>query len=69
MAGRKYHIDPPPGEKGLYRVVYVIDVSASTALAAAESAHQIMTDPDSLAPVLAVLDAKGNVVTVDLSTN
>ena len=60
-------IDPPPEEKDLYRVVYVIDVSADTVLTAARLVHRIMTDPDSLAPVLEVIDKEGKIRKIDLS--
>ena len=65
-----YHIQPPPAEKGdepLFRVIYVIDVNAANPLEAARLAHQIMTDPDSMSPVLEVMDHKGNVEKIDLS--
>jgi len=65
-------IDPPPEEKGdepLFRVVYVIDVNAGDVRAAAEYTHRIMTDPDSLRPVLQVIDSKGVCTEVDLSAD
>ena len=61
------HIEPPPTEDGLFRVVYVIDVNASDAKAAARETHETMIDPDSLAPVLHVLDPEGTQTTIDLS--
>ncbi|MFA6175045.1 MAG: hypothetical protein WC765_00530 [Phycisphaerae bacterium] len=70
MIAKNYQIEPPPRDKGsepLFRVIYVIDVNASNALEAARLTHQIMTDPDSMLPVLEVIDWKGRVVTVDLS--
>jgi hypothetical protein len=63
-------IDPPPKEKGperLYRVVYVIDVSAPNPQQAAERTYEIMRDPTSMRPVLEVLDAAGRCTRVDLS--
>jgi hypothetical protein len=63
-------IDPPPKEKGdepLFRVVYIIDVNSSDIREAAEYTHRIMSDPDSLRPVLHVIDSKGNSTEVDLS--
>jgi len=63
-------IDPPPEEKGnepLFCVVYIIDVNAGDVREAAEYTHRIMTDPDSLRPVLHVIDSKGNSTEVDLS--
>ena len=67
MSGRDYRIEHPPKEKGLYRVVYVIDIGAESPLDAAKKTHQIMTDPDSLAPVLDVIDQGGKVTKIDLS--
>ena len=61
------HIDPPPKEEDLFRVVYVIDVGATNAHAAAREAYDTMTDPDSLSPVLNVLDPQGHETTFDLS--
>ena len=63
-------IGPPPEEGGdetLFRVVYVIDVGAANPLAAAEEVYRIMTDPDSLPPVLDVMDHCGKVTRIDLS--
>ena len=63
-------IEPPPKEDGperLYRVVYVIDVSAMSPQQAAEHAHEIMRDPESMRPVLDVLDGQGRRARVDLS--
>jgi len=70
MSCKNYQIEPPPKDKGsepLFRVVYAIDVSAPNALEAAKLTHQIMTDPDSMLPVLQVMNSKGKVVTIDLS--
>ena len=67
---RTFVIQPPPAEKGdepLFRVIYLIDVNAADALEAAKSTHRIMTGPDSLPPVLEVMDHKGNVEKIDLS--
>ena len=63
-------IEPPPTEAGLeplYRVVYVIDIVAKNPLQAAERVHMIMRDPESIAPVLDVLDSRGQCTRVDLS--
>ncbi len=60
-------IEPPPNQKNLSRVVYSIDVDASGPHDAAEYVYQIMTDPDSLPPLLEVIDSKGNKVEIDLS--
>jgi len=63
-------IEPPPKEDGperLYRVVYVIDVSAMNPQQAAEHAYEIMRDAESMRPVLDVLDSAGQPTRVDLS--
>ena len=63
-------VEPPPKEAGperLYRVVYVIDINAMNAKQAAERAYEIMTDPQSMRPVLDVLDSTGRRTRVDLS--
>jgi hypothetical protein len=65
-------IEPPPKEKGdepLFRVVYIIDVNSGDVREAAEYTHRIMTDPESLPPVLHVIDSKGKSTEVDLSKN
>lgn len=71
MSNRNYQIEPPPNDKGkepLFRVVYVIDVNAPNALKAAKLVHEIMAAHDSMPPVLDVIDYKGNVSKIDLST-
>ena len=63
-------IEAPPKEAGpeqLYRVVYVIDISAKGPRQAAERAYAIMRAPDSMRPVLEVLDSTGRRTRVDLS--
>jgi len=67
MSGRDYRIEHPPKENGLHRVVYVIDIGAESPLDAAKKTHQIMTDPDSLAPVLEIVDQSDKVTKIDLS--
>jgi len=70
MSSKDLRIEPPPNDNGsepLFRVVYVIDVSAPNALEATKLTHQIMTDPDSMPPVLEVMDCRGTVVKIDLS--
>ena len=67
MSSKDFIIEPPPKEKDLYRVIYVIDVSARNRLDAAKKTHKIMTDPDSLDPVLEVIDQGGKVTKIDLS--
>ncbi|HOH65614.1 MAG: hypothetical protein RBS72_21545 [Sedimentisphaerales bacterium] len=69
-ARRGLVIDPPPQEEGpelLYRAVYAIDVNARNAHQAAERAYQIMVDPQSMRPVLYVLDGDGSQSIVDLA--
>ena len=66
---KTFDIHPPPSEKGdepLFRVIYVIDVNAADALEAAKLTHRIMTDPDSMPPVLEVMDHDGKVEKIDL---
>ena len=63
-------IEPPPedkGEESLWRVVYIIDVNAVDAHAAAVEVHRIMQNPDSLAPILEIIDGRGKVTRVDLA--
>ena len=70
MRKKKFTIEPPPKERGpekLYRVVYIIDVNAAEPKEAAGFTHQIMTDPDSLPPILHVIDEGGKSVEIDLS--
>ena len=59
------YIALPPADH--WRVVYVIDVDAPDALAAAKMAYMMMVDIDSLHPVLQVLDGRGKVNTFDLA--
>jgi len=61
------HIKPPPKEKDLYRVVYVIDLNAADPKSAAKETHKIFMDPESIPPVLHVLDTQGHETTIDLS--
>ena len=67
MSSKDFIIEPPPKEKDLYRVIYVIDVGADSPLEAAKKTQMIMTDPDSLAPVLEVIDQGSKVTKIDLS--
>ena len=67
---KKIHIQPPPIEKSnepLFRVIYVIDVGAVNIIEAAMNAYEIMSDSDSLPPILEVIDNKGNKIKIDLS--
>ena len=67
MSKKGIHIKPPPKEQGLFRVVYVIDVGAENFLDAAKSVYQMMSDPDSMLPVVEVIDNEGNRIKFDLS--
>ena len=58
---------PPKGPEPLYRVVYTIDINAKAPNQAARYAHRIMQDPQSIPPVLDVLDHSGECTRVDLS--
>ena len=62
-----FRTDLPLREKGLYRVIYEIDVGASSAIEAARSAHEMMGDSESIPPVLDVIDNKGTKIRIDLS--
>ena len=72
MGRKEYIINHPPDEtvsEPLFRVIYVIDVNAVNPIEAAKLTHRIMTDHDSLPPVLEVMDHKGTVEKIDLSKN
>jgi hypothetical protein len=63
-------IEPPPQETSpepLYRVVYMIDINANDPRQAAERAHALMQDGQSMPPVLDILDSTGRCTQVDLS--
>ena len=62
-----FRSDLPLREKGLYRVIYEIDVGADSAVQAAKTVHEIMSDSQSLPPVLEVIDNKGSKIRIDLS--
>ncbi len=62
-----FRTDLPLKEKGLYRVIYEIDVGASSASEAARSAYEMMGDSESMPPVLDVIDNKGTKIRIDLS--
>lgn len=64
---KKMYINPPPKEKGLFRVVYSIDVAAPNVKQAAENAFQMMQSTDSFAPILTVIDSKEKQTTIDLA--
>jgi len=64
-------LEPPPTERGaepLFRVVYVIDINASSVRQAAERAYEIMRDPNSMPAVLEVLAGNGHRTEIDLAT-
>lgn len=67
MNNKDYRIDPPPKEKGLFRVVYTIDVGADDERKAAETAWQMMRARDAFDPVMIVLDSEGKQTKLDLS--
>jgi len=61
---------PPPKEEGpksLYRAVYMIDVCGDGSHEAAREAYEMMSDPESMRPVLHVLDSDGADILVDLA--
>jgi hypothetical protein len=63
---------PPPKEEGpqsLYRIVYVIDVGGRDSHEAAKQAYKMMSAPDSMRPVLHVLDADGRDTILDLAAD
>jgi len=62
-----FRADLPLKEKGLYRVIYEIDVGAASAIEAARTAYEFMGDSESMPPVLDVTDNKGNKIRIDLS--
>ncbi|HSV98659.1 MAG TPA: hypothetical protein VLI39_00695 [Sedimentisphaerales bacterium] len=65
-----FTLSPPPSETGpepLYRVVYTIDINAMNARHAAQRACEIMKDPQSMPPVLDVIDFRGRLTRIDLS--
>ena len=66
------HVAPPPHDRGrepLHRVVYVIDVPARNPRQAARRTHQILVDPQSLPPVLQVINPRGRVTSIDLASS
>jgi hypothetical protein len=70
QSGAGLVIEPPPkqgGQESLYRVVYAIDVNAVDPSGAAKQTYRIMADPESLAPVLDVIDTRGHATRIDLS--
>jgi hypothetical protein len=70
MTSKDYRIESSPkdhGSKPLFRIVYTIDVNGDNPQKAAEYAYELMADPESMRPVLDVIDDKGCVVRIDLS--
>lgn len=62
-----FRSDLPLGDKGMYRVIYEIDVGAASAMEAAQKVHAMMQDRTSLPPVLDIIDHKGSKTRIDLS--
>ena len=62
-----FRTDLPLKEKGLYRVIYEIDVGAYSAVEAAKTVFEIMRDSESVPPVLEVIDDNGCKIRIDLS--
>jgi len=58
---------PPKGRPLIFRVVYVIDVGAGNVVGAAKRAYAMMTDSDSIPPIVEVIDNRGNKVRIDMS--
>jgi hypothetical protein len=70
MTSKDYRIEPSPkdhGSKPLFRIVYTIDVNGDSPQKAAEYAYELMADPESMRPVLDVIDDNGCTIRVDLS--
>jgi hypothetical protein len=70
MGYKGLKIDPPPkdnSQKPLYRVIYSIDVGAKSPHLAAEYTYRIMKDPNSIQPVLNLVDFNGVCTEIDLS--
>jgi hypothetical protein len=70
MTSKDYRIEPPPKDHGsepLFRIVYTIDVNGDNPQKAAEYAYELMADPESMRPVLDVINDKGSIVRIDLS--
>lgn len=61
-----YTVQPPPKEKGLFRVIYAIDVSACDTAKAAQQAWEMMRSEDAVDPVFTLIDSKGALTTLDL---
>ncbi|HML75729.1 MAG TPA: hypothetical protein PKB02_14665 [Anaerohalosphaeraceae bacterium] len=63
-----FSIMPPPKDRPpVFRVIYVIDVGAGNVVEAAKCAYAMMTDSDSIPPILEVMDDQGNKVRIDMS--
>lgn len=61
-----YTIEPPPKGKNQFRVIYEKDVFGSSHVNAAQKVWKILHNPDLVAPVLTVIDTKGQIDRIDL---
>jgi len=65
-----FSIMPPPKDRPpVFRVVYVIDVGAGNVVEAAKRAYAMMTDSDSIPPIVEVMDNRGNKIRIDMSNS
>ena len=63
-----FSIMPPPKDRPpVFRVIYVIDVGAGNVVEAAKRTYAMMTDLDSIPPILEVMDHQGNKIRIELS--
>ena len=71
MSKKQIVIEPPPKDSHIntYRVVYSIDISATTSHSAAHETYQIMQDTNSIPPHSEIIDSDGNITEIDLSKN
>ena len=60
-------MSPPKVRPPVFRVVYVIDVGAGNVVEAAKRAYAMMTNSDSIPPIVEVMDNRGNKVRIDMS--
>lgn len=63
----KLMIESPPKEKGLFQVIYAIDIPAKDAQQAAETVFKMMQSKDAFAAILVVIDSKGRQTVLDLA--
>ena len=71
MSDQDYTIKPPPKEQAgqgrhSYRVVYEIDVYATSPEDAGRQVEEIFRDPEAIPPMFTVLDSDGHKTEVDL---